>query len=135
MAYEPYRTEYVCPACGDKILYVEEMGRIVDNELPAARKLAGIIRRWIDINLDETEFCKSCRGAGCENSPPRLAIVIRYCPENETRRFPGAGLDDLFLLRDFLEGRDRHASGNGGESQLVDFLPRLKELFGVDIHD
>jgi hypothetical protein len=140
MCYAPMRpspvTEYVCPVCGEKTLYapdereretpvngLEFMRRAELATQQAARKKGASVR------LDEKQFCRHCLPAF--EGVPRAALVVRLPNGSETRTEDFKALD-LWMLRDFFDGKRVLTGGNDSETPLKDQVPRLRELLGLE---
>lgn len=144
MAAPPIRLEYVCPACGARTLYAaqehDEKADAAARRVPweTLTDLIGEIRelrataaaiKGLDVRLDESQFCSRCSP---DSGEPRLVLVLRYAGEAEPRRVPGVTPSDLQLLSEFMSGSLKHAAGMGEEQPLRDYLPRLRELLGIE---
>jgi predicted RNA-binding Zn-ribbon protein involved in translation (DUF1610 family) len=134
MCYEPTAlpasAEYVCPECGARTQYGVDEALVVKEELPACRREVKEIP-VLRVRLDETTFCRKCSPKAKD---PKLALLIRYRGQSEPLRVEGVGWDDLKLLREFLEGSDRHKGERDAETALVDHVGRLRVLLGFPEH-
>jgi hypothetical protein len=131
----PERVEYVCPLCGQKTLYAASGGDDVARieytiaSLPQCRGLAKQVK-GLTIQLDEKEFCRKCAP---KSSTPHLWLVVKYPGEKKDYRARDVTVDDLRLINEFLEGKDRHKTSNDGESAMKSHLSRLRTLLGIDV--
>lgn len=134
MCYEPVAlptsAEYVCPQCGARTRYGRDEAQIVEEELPACRREVKAIP-VLRVRLDESAFCRKCSPKAHD---PKLALLIRYRGQPEPVRIEGVSWDDLKLVREFLEGSDRHTGERDGASALVDHVGRLRVLLGFPEH-
>jgi len=121
------RAEYVCPICGEKTLYLEDMARVVDEELGTCRRLLRSMPHHEAMMLDESTFCRKCRPEGIE---PKLALTIRY-DDGTTNVVSGVSSDDLKLLKAALKG-ESYIDGPGVQRIVNDELSRLRTLLGVN---
>lgn len=123
--------EYVCPKCGERTLYTESQGWFVHRDLPVCRTLTDSIPA-INLKLDESQYCKKC-------SPnieiPQLCIAYKLADDANERHMCGINPYDLQIMKEFMQGKDKHITDNDGEVPLKDFLPRLQELFGIKIEN
>lgn len=127
IAMPPDRFEYVCPACHAKTLVANEPRfSQMPWELEACRRLVKEIK-GLDIALTETGFCTKCNPDAKE---PVIGIRIRYAPDRVHSVAPVTA-DDLVLLKEFMDGKDKHDRGQGGEKPLRDYTKRLGELLGT----
>ena len=137
MCYEvmapPDRQEYACPKCGEKSLYAQSANngwkiigslRTIDSYRRLAKQLQ---EKGLDCQLDESAFCQKC---GKDANEKAFVLAIRWPERKEPTRTTLRHLEDLELLLEFLEGKDRHSAGAGAEKPLKDYLPRIRELLG-----
>ncbi|MHC9541350.1 MAG: hypothetical protein AB9903_17735 [Vulcanimicrobiota bacterium] len=133
VAGTPQRAEYLCPACGQRTLYAYETKgknadtRFIEEELPECRRLIKEIK-GLAISLNESEFCKKCSPAA---KNPTLIIVVNYRGLTTPHRCIDVKSEDLILIREFMEGKDRHRDSYDFETPMKDHLRRLNELLGV----
>jgi hypothetical protein len=133
MASPPNRGEFICPKCGERTLYATDSkdgrtdGRLIGIELPECRRLVGQIR-GLDVKLDETEFCKRCSPA---STSPRLILLIKYKGDALVHRFKGVTSEDLAVLKEFLDGKDRHSTFNEAEIPLSRYSERLSTMLDL----
>jgi hypothetical protein len=132
VAMPPDRAEYLCPVCGERTLFVSEKGRNADaafitRELPDCRRLIKEIK-GLDVELDESQFCKKCSPSA---KNPSLILIVRYRGQNAPFKCAHIDRDDLVLLREFAEGKDRHRDSYDFETPLKEHIKRLNELLGV----
>ncbi|HEY3321151.1 MAG TPA: hypothetical protein VGP72_11845 [Planctomycetota bacterium] len=139
-AAEP-KVDYACPKCGEKTVYAVDNSapeaqrtaqwssvRTVNQDLPGCRRMIAKIRERLDAELDESQFCRKC-SPGVET--PKLVLIVKYPAEPQPHKTVGVTLDDLQLVCEFLQGKDKHTYPNEGERPLKDFLPRLEQLLGT----
>jgi hypothetical protein len=137
----PDRVDYVCPRCGERTVYARggaasegvraaswEMSELVGRRLEECRRQVLGIRDH-GVSLDETEFCGKCRPDVRE---PRLALVVRLTGEEGERRTAGVSPEDVAVVAEFLEGKDRHDAGRDREEPLKDHAKRIAELLGLE---
>jgi len=128
-------TSYVCPECGSKTLYplsegewetpLNDLEALRASEMEAqaaAEKLGAVVR------LDEKQFCRSCQ-PDFEGTPH--AILVTKLPNGRLKRTDDFTIRDLWILRDFFEGKDVVVGLQDDEEPLKDKLPRLRELMMV----
>jgi len=131
MCYKPaaplVRFDYVCPICHAKtILAGEPRSSEALRQLDACRRLVKEIK-GLDIALTETGFCAKCNP---DAAKPIIGLRIRYAPDRIHSVAP-VTTDDLVLLGEFMDGKDKHDRGPGGEKPLRDYSKRLGELLGT----
>lgn len=132
MASNPVRSEYVCPKCGEKTLYNSYAG-IVLRDIPECRRLVKEIKiKGLNIELDDSEFCKKCN-SGIKN--PQLSLIVKYSGEKAVHRVKGVAKNDLKLIWEFVEGRDKHFDEKNNQTSLKNHIPRLQELLGVKLNN
>ncbi|MDQ7823888.1 MAG: hypothetical protein RDV48_13900 [Candidatus Eremiobacteraeota bacterium] len=133
VAFPPERAEYLCPSCGMRTLYVSQSRNwkspsgFINSGLAECRRLVKEMPGSF-ISIDESEFCRKCSPKVKE---PELVLVVRYGGEKEPSRFRGITADDLKLVKEFLEGKDKHSGSYDEESPLKNHMARLKELLGI----
>jgi len=132
MAEPPDRIDYVCPACGEKTLYARDdknrgsLTFFLSYQLQECREIAKKVK-GLDIVLGEHEFCRKCSPA---TKAPVLILKVNY-PGEKTHVVRDVHEDDLGLLVEFMNNSDRHVGGQGRETPLKDYVPRLRELLGI----
>jgi hypothetical protein len=137
MAMPPTIVEYVCPKCGEKTLYTGEEGpRSVDDTNKVRREIVACRRvlkeiEGLDIELDENQFCAKCTPDLKE--VPKICLLVRYEGEKESHRVEGITSEDLIILKEFLDGKDKHTGRQGVETPLRNYVDRLEELLGVEV--
>ena len=129
VARKPMRAEYVCAVCGERTFYSDDAleVRVINEELPKCRHLIDQIK-FIDIKLDEKQFCNTC-------SPsvkfPSLCIKVTY---KDSENFVcGIDDEDLLLLKEFGEGSDKHHGSYGRETPLKDHIHKIENMLGIKI--
>ncbi len=140
MGEPPDRAEYICPECGERTLYGKggaegdgdrkgdfHVMRDLDEGIAGCRRYAFEIKH-ISLELDESQFCGHCN-PGVDY--PVLGIVIHYRGEEKPHRVWGVTPADVRLVSEFLAGKIRHRCGNDEEVPLLEYVGRLRELFGV----
>jgi hypothetical protein len=136
-AVKPRLNEYVCPKCGEKTMY-SWVGQNHDKwetlhalqSVDSYRRLVKQLQdKGLDCQLDESAFCQKC---GKDANEKAFVLAIRWPERKEPARTTLRHLEDMELLLEFLEGKDRHGAGAGGEKPLKDYLPRIRELLGLD---
>jgi hypothetical protein len=128
-------TDYVCPMCGAKTLYPlsEGEGETPLNDLESLREAeqeaqAAAQKLGASIVLDEKQFCRQC-DPELEGIPQ--AILVTRLPNGRMKRTEDFTLRDLWILRDFFEGKEVVVGSQDDEEPLKDQLPRLRELMLV----
>lgn len=127
VAAPPNRTEYICPLCGERTVYTENLARFIERELPVCRTLADSIR-GIDLVLDEKTFCKKCSP---EAEKPELCIHTKYAGESVENTVCDINSNDMQLLYEFMKGKWTHKDDYDNETPLKDYTERLSQLLGV----
>jgi hypothetical protein len=133
VAMPPDRAEYLCPACGERTLYASDTkgrnadARFITQGLPQCRRLIKEIK-GLNVSLDESEFCRKCRG---EVKHPSLVLLVNFRGGNAPYRCKGITAEDLILVREFIEGKDRHQDSYDCETPLKEHARRLHEILGV----
>lgn len=136
MATPPMRAEYVCPTCNAKTLFANPKGKwggapqlIISWELPACRQMLKKIK-GLKLTLDESAFCKKCKPNAKKNE---LALVVDYGDPKANHRVEGVKVNDLVLIKEFLDGKLKHDGGQAGEVPLKKHMGRLEALLGVKL--
>jgi hypothetical protein len=124
---EPDSTYYTCPECGEKTLYTINAGRFVHRELPGCRSMSKTFSE-INLTLDESQYCKKCSP---DIELPQLCITYKLSDDTSETHICGIDSDDLEIMKEFMQGTDKHLAGQGREVPLKDYLPRLQQLFGI----
>ena len=138
IAGPPTRFDYVCPACGEKTLYVmdtadEEARRQFQNvawkfrDMETLRRLTQQIDK-LDVRLDELEFCTHCSS---KTESPKVALVIQYPDQPKPIWVWDVTPNDLLMLKAFADGQLKYKNQQDFEAALKKNLPRLEELLGV----
>lgn len=131
MCYSPkpitQRAEYTCPLCGEKTLYTYSEAEVVEDEIPACRRLASRFDKST-LFIDETQFCSKCRKDSVDE--PKICLVTKLEGQNEVKTC-GIHSIDLVLLTNFFEGKTIYKTFNDGEVSLKESIPRIKELLGI----
>jgi hypothetical protein len=122
-------TYYSCPKCGEKTLYTKNAGRFVQRELPGCRSMANTLSE-INLTLDESQYCKKCSP---DIVSPQLCMTYKLSDDTSETNICGIDSDDLEIMKEFLQGTEKHEAGQGREVPLKDYLPRLQQLFGIKI--
>jgi predicted RNA-binding Zn-ribbon protein involved in translation (DUF1610 family) len=137
------RIDYVCPTCGEKMLYALEDSSdktkrdiqwkaISDiQSLESLRRLAQQIKK-LDISLNESQFCKHCHPDVIE---PKLGLIVKYPDQPEPHCVWDVSWTDLVMIKAVTAGKLKYKDQQDREVALKDFLPRLKELLNADIDD
>lgn len=136
VASPPRRAEYICPRCGTRTLYAEDSAKktldasfVQKDIIECRRRAKAIAGLGLALNLDESEFCSKC-APSVKN--PELILVIHYGGREGDFRVRRISTDDMKLLEEFLEGKDRHAGDTDTETSMKSHLRRLKELLGTE---
>lgn len=152
MCYEPGMrpdtATYICPNCSSRTLYRSEMffeksadGIFVikPNEtywwdaqsyisweiLACKRELNKI--EGINIELDESEFCKKCNPGIVK---PRLYLYVNIEGEPDTTKIINPSANDIRIIGEFLKGAVKYKTSDDWEHSLTDNINRINELFG-----
>ena len=127
MALPPDRMEYICPKCGEKTLYTNDVARKWILELDGCRRLFKELPKRETMTLDESSFCQKCQPGTNE---PALKLQIRY-DNGTTNLVTNLTSDDLRILKGFLSGKLDYQTSNDGATALKENLPRLRQLLGI----
>ncbi|MBI5544450.1 MAG: hypothetical protein HY901_11205 [Deltaproteobacteria bacterium] len=130
-ARPPETAEYLCPRCGARTHYSKNtvVVRLIQRELPSMREAVKALP-GIEASLEESELCSKCQPDRPAVPLPTLAV---HHPDGSVTRTRGVGMDDLKLLKEFLEGKPAHAGGRDAETSLKKHLSRIGELLGVQV--
>jgi hypothetical protein len=134
VAIPPNRGEFVCAKCGERTLYSSDSkdgrtnGWLISSELPECRRRLKEIR-GLDLKLDETEFCKKCSPS---SKSPQLILITKYRGDDQVHRFKGISSEDLTVLKEFLDGSDRHLSRTDTETPLSGYSARLSKILDLN---
>lgn len=130
------RQEYACPKCGEKTLYPlpgnTHEWAISDalQSVTASRRLVKQLQdKGLNCQLDETAFCQKC-GKGA--TVKKVVLETTWPGQARAHRVSLQGTSDLQILQEFLSEKNKHDTGPGGEKPLKDYLPRIRELLGLD---
>jgi hypothetical protein len=123
--------EYICPKCGEKTLYLRSQGWFVKRDLPLCRSTADSISA-INLQLDESQYCKKCSP---DIQLPQLCINYKLADDANETHICGITIYDLEIMKEFMQGKEKHITDQDGEVALKDYLPRLQELFGIKIEE
>ena len=129
MAMPPQRAEYVCPACGEKSLYVEGLAQTVAWELQSCRRQFKELQKVSGdaVRLDESLFCRQCKP---DEEEPALVLVVSY-KEGNPHRTKGVDSNDLRLVTEFLSGETGHKDFYDAVTPLNKHAERINELLGL----
>ena len=133
MCYEPIgrpdRVEYVCPTCGEKTLYTNDVARQVSWELEGCRREMKEIGKaaGASIVLDESNLCRKCKPNAEKQT---LQLVVTH-EDGTSCTTSVVSQEDLRKLRDFLKGKLSYTTFNDGEAPLRSDAGRLQELLGI----
>jgi hypothetical protein len=127
VAMPPPTLSYVCPACGEKTLYTNDVVWKWGFTLDACRRLFKELPKHETMTLDESSFCKQCTPG---TNAPALKLQIRF-DNGTTNTVSNLTDNDLRLLGGFLSGKLDYPTFNAGTGALKDKLPRLRELLGI----
>ncbi len=135
VAAPPRRAEYICPRCGTRTIYADDSTKktidasfVQKGIVECRRRAAAIVGLGLALNLDESEFCSKCNPS-VKN--PEMVLVIHYGGREGDYRVRQVSVDDMRLLVEFLEGKDRHTGDTDRESSMKSHLTRIKELLGT----
>jgi hypothetical protein len=121
--------EFVCPKCGERTLWTENFGWFVRRDLPVCRALADSISA-INFKLDDSQYCKKCNP---NIEIPKLCITYKLADDAAETHLCDIYPNDLKIMKEFLQGKDKHLTEQDGEMAMKDFLPRLQILFGIKL--
>ncbi len=127
VASPPQRAEYVCPVCGERTLYHDDLAALVEWELASCRRAVETIE-GLDVTLDESRFCRKCSP---DVTDPKLVLEIRYEGEAEPVRVEGVNQHNHDLLSEFLSGSERHTDEYDAETPLKDYIEELEWVLGL----
>ena len=130
VAAPPNRAEYICPVCGERTLYTDDLARVVNRDIPECRSLAESIK-GVELTLDESRFCKKCSPDLKEE--PSLCIITKFSGEEKNKEVCGIGPEDLKLMNEFMTGKSAHRNDYDYETPLKDHLDRIAYLLGIDL--
>jgi hypothetical protein len=121
-------TEYLCPVCGGKTVYSVDPAAALAT-LAEVRTLFAALEGATDleIRLDETSFCSSCRAGDGEPAP---RVVVTY---PDTVVSSPVTPDDLRLLAGFLSGDLSWSTVQDDRMPLRPHLDRIGEILGVEV--
>jgi hypothetical protein len=135
VAMPPRRAEYVCPRCGTRTLYADSSAKktldpeFVKKDIVECRRRADLIKGLgLAVSLDESEFCSKCRPS---INNPELILVVHYGGKDGDWKVRRISANDMKLLEEFLEGKDRHTENNDGQTAMKSHIERLRELLGT----
>ena len=135
MAAPADRIDYVCPACQEKTLYSRKAGgdwkiQWIILDADRYRKLAKQLQdNGLDCKLDESAFCQKC---GKDAKEKTFVLETKWTGQEKPHRAALRDIDDLKLILEFLEGKKVHAGAQGAETPLKNYLPRIRELLGLE---
>lgn len=129
VALPPDRAEYVCPTCGEKTLYTNDLTEKIKYELPYYRELIESLTVK-GLELDESEFCKKCGGPP-SGASPAVRLIIHYAGNETPHCVRIETSEDLLLVVEFISGKRKHDLGMTGERPLKQYISRLEQLLGV----
>lgn len=125
VAAPPNRVEYICPNCNEKTLWTEQTAYFIDSEIYKCRQIIENLG-FENLKLKEIDFCKNCSPL-IEN--PSLKLEIHY-DENEIHSFP-TNSTNLTLLKELLEGKDKHTDNYDYETPLKNYIFNLQHTTGI----
>ncbi len=128
VAMPPDRYEYVCPSCGHKTLYTDDLGYYLNRNLHQCRALVKNLTA-VDARLDESSFCKKCSPDNKEK--PSLCLITRCSDDENTYQSCQITDEDLVLLNEFFAGKVTHRDNTDYETPLKDELKRIASLLGI----
>jgi hypothetical protein len=135
MCYAPMpprsQIDYTCPKCGEKTIYANNKDgfwKIGDVE-GLRRSVQALQAKGLEVSLDESAFCQKC---GKDNKVKEFILAVKWPNQQKPHRATLQGTADLQILLEFLSGKDKHDAGPGGEKPMKDYLPRLRQLLGVE---
>lgn len=123
--------DYICINCNEKSLYDRQViGSSVDvvRDIYQCREIVEGIKE-IDLRLDESQFCRIC-SPNIKN--PELGIIVNYKNSKGTFKKYGINIDDLILIKEFLEGKLKREIDYYTEAPMKDYSDRIKELLNIN---
>ncbi|MBI5544451.1 MAG: hypothetical protein HY901_11210 [Deltaproteobacteria bacterium] len=129
MAAQPDTADYTCPKCGQRTHYSKNAAAAEQVREIASMRAQVRALRGVDAALDESSFCSKCSGKA---SPEPTATLVVNLPDGRQHRTEGISPSDLQLLSEFLAGSVRHGAGQGREEPLLDSVPRIRQLLGLN---
>ena len=129
MAAPPNRVDYVCPTCGEKTLYTNEVAFAIHWEVAACRREFKNVKKASELalKLDESSFCSHCAPAAQKHE---LQLVVTY--SDGTTHASTVNHFELQVLGAFLRGEDSFKTDNESEMPLKEHLPLLRKMLGFD---
>jgi len=134
MCYEimasPAVSEYVCPICGEKTIYSDQLTAFIEWELQGCRRKADLINEYteFEVMLDETMFCDFCsNGSGDEP-----VLYLRVLSSDSTETVNPVSVFDLTILESFLQGNLYYTTFNDGQQPIQEYSDRIRVLLGTD---
>jgi hypothetical protein len=129
MAY-PAVAEYVCPICGEKTIYNDQLTAFIEWELQGCRRKAELINEYteFEVILDESMFCDFCSGVSDEEP----VLYLRVLSSDSTETVNPVSIHDLMILESFLQGNLYYTTSNDGQEPLQDYSERIRVLLGTD---
>lgn len=127
MAMPSATQPYLCPTCGEKTLYTNDLVWKWNLELDTCRRLFKDLPKRETMTLDESSFCKKCSP---DAVTPSLKLRIRF-DNSTTNVVSDIKSEDLRLLQGFLAGKLEFEGAQGATGPLKNQLPRLRELLGI----
>jgi predicted RNA-binding Zn-ribbon protein involved in translation (DUF1610 family) len=126
----PGRAEYVCPKCGEKTLYTNQMAKVVTSDLICSRARFGMLQKAAGegVSLDESEFCRKCSP---DVKDPKLVLKIAYTDGNP-KTVVEVDMVDILLLAELFSGELTHCFNGPDTEALKNHFPRLQQLLGVE---
>ena len=128
----PNQALYICPACGEKTLYVDHYAEEL-SEVSLARQEFEKLIKSVDISIvfDESEFCASCSP---HVDSPELTLRINH-EDGSSVLSKSITSDDIIILRAFFEGEFCYTTHNDSIYPLKGELRRLRELLVGVVHN
>ncbi len=127
----PQHADYICPDDGEKTVYNVSMAEFIAWELPKIRAMIPKLKeQGLDISLDEHELCKVCSP---NVTDPVISIIISYGNDLHSMQIDNAR--DLTLMYEFVTGSLIHTDERDAETPLKTYLPRLQQLFGIQLKE
>ncbi len=133
----PSTVSYTCPSCGAVTTHPNSPEISV---VGAAERLKDLITQleengknpeW-SVKFDESQFCDKCTPG--RKGPPKLTLIVTHKDEEESHRFEGVTFDDLHLIQDYLNGKNRSIDpSTGREVPIEERYDRLNKLLGLTI--
>ena len=129
VAMPPEVAEYICPLCGEKTIYTNNVTEFISWALEDCRRLFDEVAGQTDMNLflDESRYCSHCTPDTTEDPGLFLTVTRDDGSVISTR----INKHDLLILNGFLKGTLYYETFTDGREPLKPFAGRLREILGL----